>query len=1112
MRWDAFEAKVVWAAWRLKEKGGLGASSSPNPKETDTDSDAWRDFDCHQNPLFVPPPPRAARAAGMLHSPRFFPPSFSHDTAAAAATTTRDFSNFKLYSHLNPIVSSHQSSQFHNPRRTRRQNDGLVSSSSPPPPPPLELEKDTTEKSRMRSGFQSHSLPRSNTISPPPTKSSQPPAGNKKRPPQATTLSSFFQDVQRQGDVEKALDIWVGKLSPKEQTIILKGQRDWSSALRVFHWFKSQTDYVPNVIHYNVILRILGRAEKWDELRLCWIEMAKDSVIPTNNTYGMLVDVYGKAGLVKEAILWLKHMKVRGIFPDEVTMNTVVRVLKDAGEFDRADRFYKDWCSGRVELDGLDFDSAALEPGWNPISPKHFLLTELFKAGGRGPPKKVPSLDQEGLLRKPQLAATYNTLIDLYGKAGRLKDASDAFSEMLRYGVAPDTITFNTMINICRSHGQITEAESLLNKMEERGVYPDTKSFNIFLSLYGDMGDIDGVLRCYRKIKEAGLHPDTVTYRAVLHILCEKNMIQEVEYVIVEMEKSGACVDEQSLPVIMKMYVNEGLLDLAKVFLEKCCSGRQISSRTYAAIIDSYAEKGLWAEAEAVFFGKGDLGHKKDVTEYNVMIKAYGKADLYDKALSLFGTMRFNGIWPDECTYNSLIQMLSGGELIDGARDLLAKMQEAGFKPRCETFSAVIASNVRLGKTTDAVDVYEEMMRVGVKPNEVVYGCLINAFAESGDAEEALYYLNTMENFGLTANRIIYTSLIKAYGKLGCWEEARELYAKIKDLDGGPDVVASNCMIDVYGELGMVSEAEAIFYSLRQNGCADDVSFAIMIHIYKSMGRLDKAVDVAQEMQKSGLLTDCASFSIVMASYAANRQLIECGELLHKMVTHGILPDATIFKVMFVVIKKGGMPTEAIEQLEKIYEDEKPYSGQAIITSVFSVLEFHAWALESCETLTSAEDLDTSAYNVAIYAYGASGNVDKALNIFMKMREKGLKPDLVTHIHLVDCYGKAGLVEGVKRIHSQMGYGDIEPSESLFEAIIAAYRNMGRNELAGLTLQQMESSFYSEDDEDSDISEDDEDDERSNFSEADEDDERSDLSDEEDHHDSDDEGSVGLSD
>ena len=68
--------------------------------------------------------------------------------------------------------------------------------------------------------------------------------------------------------------------------------------------------------------------------------MVKNGVLPTNNTYGMLVDVYAKAGLMKESLLWIKHMRQGGGgFPDEVTMNTVVWVLKDAREFDRVDSF-----------------------------------------------------------------------------------------------------------------------------------------------------------------------------------------------------------------------------------------------------------------------------------------------------------------------------------------------------------------------------------------------------------------------------------------------------------------------------------------------------------------------------------------------------------------------------------------------------------------------------------------------------------------------------------------------------------------------------------------------------------------------------------------------------
>ncbi|KAL0320186.1 UNVERIFIED_CONTAM: Pentatricopeptide repeat-containing protein [Sesamum radiatum] len=280
-------------------------------------------------------------------------------------------------------------------------------------------------------------------------------------------------------------------------------------------------------------------------------------------------------------------MKLRGIYPDEVTMSTVVKVLKDAGEYDIADRFYKDWCFGKIELEDLDLDNMGDRQA---ISLKQFLLSELFRTGGRSH-SLGDFRHMEGSVRKPRLTATYNTLIDLYGKAGRLKDAADVFADMLKAGVALDTFTFNTMIFICGSQGYLSEAEALLNKMEERGIPPDTKTYNIFLSLYADVGNMDAVLQCYRNIREAGLFPDEVTYRAVLKILSERNMVEEVEVVIQEMEKLEKRIDESSLPLLAKMYVIAGLSERAKLLVEKLQSYGGFSSQTYAAMIDVYAEK-----------------------------------------------------------------------------------------------------------------------------------------------------------------------------------------------------------------------------------------------------------------------------------------------------------------------------------------------------------------------------------------------------------------------------------------------------------------------------------------------------------------------------------------
>ncbi|CAI9092763.1 OLC1v1028092C2 [Oldenlandia corymbosa var. corymbosa] len=878
-------------------------------------------------------------------------------------------------------------------------------------------------------------------------------------------LPPILKSLESETDVEKVLESNHGKLNPKELTVILKEQRSWEKVLRVFDWMKSQKDYVPNVIHYNVVLRSLGKAKRWDELRLCWIDMAKKGVFPTNNTYAMLVDVYGKSGLVKESLLWIKHMKLRGIFPDEVTMNTVVRVLKDAGEYDRGIRFYKDWCTGDIDLDDLDLDSLEdmeSKEGLGPVSLKHFLLTELFRTGSRNSPSSGWGLkDGEISVQTPRLTATYNTLIDLYGKAGRLKEAGDVFADMLKLGVAFDTITFNTMIFISGSHGFLSEAEELLVKMKEKGINPDTKTYNILLSLYAEAGNIDVALQYYKKIREDGLFPDDVTCRAVLQALCERKMVQEVEAVLKEMEKLRKYIDDRSLAFVMKMYVDEGSNEKANLLLKQFQLRNTLSSRSCAAVMDVYAEKGLWAEAEAIFLRKMDIfGQKKEVVEYNVLIKAYGKAKLYDKAFSLFRGMKNHGTWPDECTFNSIIQMFAGSELVDQARDLIAEMLEAGFKPSCLTFSSVVANYAQSGRLSEAVSVFQEMSKLGIKPNEVVFGSLIDGCAEAGNFEEAVGYFQEMKESGIPVNQIVLTSLIKAYGKAGYAEGAKQLYEKMKHLDGGPDIVASNSMLNLYAELGMVSEARLIFDHLKERGWADGVTFATMMYVYKNMGMLDEAIAVAEEMKSSGLLRDCVAFNKVMACYATSGQLVACGELLHDMVEQKLLPDIGTFRVLFTVLKKGELPTEAVRQLESSYQEGKPFARQAVITSVFSVVGLHEYALESCEIFLKAEmGLGLFAYNAAIYAYGASGRSDDALNIFMRMQDEGVEPDIVTLIHLVSCYGKTGMIEGIKRIYGQLKLGDIDPNESLYMAIVDAYRSANRNDLADMVNQEMRLAF-----------------------------------------------------
>jgi pentatricopeptide repeat protein len=514
---------------------------------------------------------------------------------------------------------------------------------------------------------------------------------------------------------------------PREQTALVSRQRNWRSARDLFNRLLALPEYAPNPVHYAVLLRHLARARRWAELCRVWLGM---EVPPSNPAYAAVADALAKAGMARESVLLLHHMRARGVAPDELSMNTFVRVLKDEGRYADALALFSYWCEGRFEVYFLDLDCSEVDSN----SPMQFLLAEI--RDGKFPAAAgAPNLD--GVPRKPKPVVTYNTIIDLYGKAGKLMDALDMFVDMPFHGVTPDTYTFNTLINVFGLSGNIAQAGALFATMVVRGVNPDTKTYNVMMTVFASIGDLEGVLKYYHQIGKAGLCADAVSYRIVLQALCRRNMLHDVEDVIEGIVNSGSLVPEQSLPVVMKMYVDLGFLDEANAFFERHCRGKGVSPKNIAAIMDAFAEKGLWEEAQHVFYSERGDGNK-DIVEYNVMVKAYGWAKQYDRASSLIESMKESGIPLDECTYNSSIQLFSIGGFPERAKKLLNGMKDAGFVPKCATYSAVIRSYSRHCLVSEAVDLFCEMKASGVESNIVVYGLLIDMLAEIGNLKEAL--------------------------------------------------------------------------------------------------------------------------------------------------------------------------------------------------------------------------------------------------------------------------------------------------------------------------------------------------------------------------------------
>ncbi|GER54781.1 pentatricopeptide repeat-containing protein [Striga asiatica] len=704
-------------------------------------------------------------------------------------------------------------------------------------------------------------------------------------------VPAMLEAVATIRDLDAALKPWETTLTNKERSILLKEQPKWERAVEIFEWFRRKSCYEVNVIHYNIMFKILGMAQRWPELERLWGDMWKRGIKPVNSTYGTLIDVYSKGGLREKAITWLELMSEENLDPDEVTVGAVVQMYKKAGDFKTAEDFFKKWSCSKHE-------------------------TAMSRS-----------------------AYTYNTLIDTYGKAGKLQEADQTFGKMLRIGIMPTTVTFNTMMHMYGNNGQLDKVDLVMQRMKEVNCLPDTRTYNILIFLHAKHNNIELAAGYLNKMKEASLEPDSVSYRTLVYAFSRRRMVAEAEKLVFEMDEWNLEIDEFTQSSLTRMYIEAGLPEKAWSWFERFHLGGKMTPECYSANIDAFGERGYISHAERVFDCCRQV-KKLTILEFNVMVKAYGISKKFEQACSLFDSVEKNGLVPDRCGYNSLVQMLASADLPEKAVFYLRKMQEVGLvNDDCSLYCAVISSYVKLGWVDIAVKLYEEMIGYGVKPDVIVFGVLINAFAETGSVNDAKNYVNTMRELGLPMNSVLCKSLIKLYTKVGYLKEAQELYKMLQSFEPGLDLYSSNCMIDLYSERSMVSEAELIFENLKKNGYANEFAHAMMLSMYKRNGRFVEAFRIARSMRELGLMKDLLSYNLVLGLYASDARYKEAVATFGEMLKSNIGPDDSTFKSLRNILLKCGVSKNAIDKLEVKRKKDGESGVRAWASTLASVID-----------------------------------------------------------------------------------------------------------------------------------------------------------------------------
>ncbi|KAI5656812.1 hypothetical protein M9H77_25605 [Catharanthus roseus] len=201
-----------------------------------------------------------------------------------------------------------------------------------------------------------------------------------------------------------------------------------------------------------------------------------------------IIVLYGRAGMVSDAVKTFEEMHEMGIQRSAYTLNALLYSCRLANEFKEMKRIYLEFPS----IYGI-----------------------------------VPNLD------------VYNTMIKGFCESGESSAAYSILNEMDRKGIKPNGTTFGTMIQGFYKEEKFEDVGKVLKIMEGHDMRPGIGIYNIRIQSLCKLGRSKEAKALFEGILSRQMKPNNVTYAHLIHGFCREGDFEEAKGFFKMMVKSG---------------------------------------------------------------------------------------------------------------------------------------------------------------------------------------------------------------------------------------------------------------------------------------------------------------------------------------------------------------------------------------------------------------------------------------------------------------------------------------------------------------------------------------------------------------------------------------------
>lgn len=328
---------------------------------------------------------------------------------------------------------------------------------------------------------------------------------------------------------------------------------------------------------------------------------------------------------------------------------------------------------------------------------------------------------------------------------------------------------------------------------------------------------------------------------------------------------------------------------------------------------------------------------------------------------------------------------------------------------------------------------YLQMVSADCRGNKYTYPTLFKGCTAVKAVEEGGQIHGHVVKLGFLGDRYVKSSGIQMYASFGCLDEAR----KILDLNGElSDVICYNAMIDGYLRCGDVEAAKGLFECMEIKNVS---SWNSMISGLAKCGMVEAARECFDEMPEK----DEISWSAMIDGYNKGGFFKEALEVFNKMQMENSMPHKFVLSSVLAACANVG----ALKQGKWIHTYMRKNSIPVDDVLGSALLDMYA----KCGRLDLAWEVfekmklkEISSWNAMIGGLAMHGRADDAIDLFLKMPSKNLKPNGITFVGILNACAHAGLVdEGLECLNRmEEGFG-VEPTVEHYGCVVDLLGRVG---------------------------------------------------------------------